>query len=290
VTASEADLGNPDLAAEQLAARGGLGAVLGNHPPDVGYITGVSTPQTPLDQAIQQTVGITQLAGALDAHHSEIDARVKAFIKEKPASKTPPKPKPLPDGVHELASDPQALVDRVSNNLGGLHTIAPGVAGSITSVANRAVQHLARLSAAPVPKGPLGRPWVQTGAERRRIEQATAIIDEPLTLLDHAAAGTLTRAHVNAANDVYPMLTRAIGDRALDAAIDAGPMTHRQRLMLSLLTGIDVDGSRASTAANQRAIQAQSVKPSNAGLPGTAGAESLTLGERTEERKRKGTA
>jgi hypothetical protein len=279
VTASEADLGNPDLAAEQLAARGGLGSILGDHPPDVGYLTGTTTPQTPLDHAIHQTVGVTQLAGTLDAHHTEIDKAVSGFLGGKAAEK--PKSKPLPDGVHELAVNPQALVDRVANNIGGLHTVAPGIAGGLTSVAQRAVQHLSTLASAPVARGPLAPAWKPTRSETRIVEQACAVIDDPLILLEHARAGTLTRAHIAAAQAVYPTLTRAIGDRALDAAIGSNKRpSHQQRQMLTLLTGIDVDGSRAATASNQRTIQAPSTKPSNAGAPGTAGAEKLTLGQR----------
>lgn len=280
VTLSETALGNPDLAAEQLAARGGIGSILGDHPPDVGYLTGTTTPQTPLDQAIHQTAGVTQLAGVLDAHHSEIDKAVKRFMGDgEPGER--PKPKPLPDGVHELATNPQALVDRVSNNLGGLHTVAPGLSSSMTGVAQRAVQHLSTLSSVPPPRGPLGREWQRTKAEQRILEQAMAVIDDPLILLEHARAGTLSRAHISAAQAVYPMLTRAIGDRALDAAIGTGKRpSYRQRQMLSMLTGVDVDGERAMTAANQRVMQAPSMKPSNAGAPGSAGAEKLTLGQR----------
>jgi len=279
VTLNESSLGNPDLAAEQLAARGGLGSILGAHPPDVGYLTGTTTPQTPLDQAIHQTVGVTQLAGVLDAHHTEIDKAVSGFLGGKP--RETPKSKPLPDGVHELASNPQALVDRVANNLGALHTVAPGIAGGLTSVAQRAVQHLSTLASAPVARGPLAPEWKPTRSETRIVEQACAVIDDPLVLLEHARAGTLTRAHLAAAQAVYPTLTRAIGDRALDAAIGSTKRpSHQQRHMLTLLTGIDVDGSRAATASNQRTIQAPSTKPSNAGAPGTAGAEKLTLGQR----------
>lgn len=283
VTLNETALGNPDLAAEQLAARGGIGSILGDHPPDVGYLTGTTTPQTPLDQAIHQTAGVTQLAGVLDAHHTEIDRAVKRFMGDgEPGER--PKPKPLPDGVHELATNPQALVDRVSNNLGGLHTVAPGLSSSLTGVAQRAVQHLSTLSAVPPPRGPLAPAWQRTKAEQRILEQATAVIDDPLILLEHARAGTLSRAHISAAQAVYPMLTRAIGDRALDAAIGEGKRpSYRQRQMLSLLTGVDVDGERAMTAANQRSMQAPSVKPSNAGAPGSAGAEKLTLGQRTAQ-------
>jgi hypothetical protein len=283
VTLNETALGNPDLAAEQLAARGGIGSILGDHPPDVGYLTGTTTPQTPLDQAIHQTAGVTQLAGVLDAHHTEIDKAVKGFLEGKDVGERP-KPKPLPDGVYELATNSQALVDRVANNLGGLHTVAPGLSSSLTSVAQRAVQHLSTLSSVPPPRGPLAPTWKPTRSEQRILEQATAVIDDPLILLEHARAGTLSRAHISAAQAVYPMLTRAIGDRALDAAIGTGKRpSYRQRQMLSMLTGVDVDGERAMTAANQRAMQTPSVKPSNAGAPGSAGAEKLTLGQRTAQ-------
>jgi hypothetical protein len=283
VTIDETALGSPDLAAEQLAAKGGLDSLLGDHPPDVGYLTGTTTPATPLDQALHQTAGVTMLAGALDAHHTEIDKAVKRFLKSEAGER--PEQRPMPEGVHELATNPQALVDRVANNLGSLHTVAPGLSGSMTAVAERAVQHLSKLAGVPPPRGPMGTKWVKTKSEKRVLDQAYSAINDPLTILEHARAGTLTRAHVAAVQAVYPMLARAIGDRALDAALDTGKRpSYRQRQALSLLTGIDVDGELAMTAANQRAMQAGSVKPSNTGAPGgPAAPEKLTLGQRTAQ-------
>jgi hypothetical protein len=283
VTVDETALGSPDLAAEQLAAKGGLESLLGDHPPDVGYLTGTTTPATPLDQALHQTAGVTMLAGALDAHHTEIDKAVRRFLKSEPGER--PEQRPMPEGVHELATNPQALVDRVANNLGSLHTVAPGLSGSMTAVAERAVQHLSKLAGVPPPRGPMGTTWVKTKSEKRVLDQAYSAINDPLTLLEHARAGTLTRAHVAAVQAVYPMLARAIGDRALDAALETGKRpSYRQRQALSLLTGIDVDGELAMTAANQRAMQAGSVKPSNTGAPGgPAAPEKLTLGQRTAQ-------
>lgn len=290
-TLHEDALGDTDLAAEQLAARGGFKALLGQHPPDVGHLTGINAPQTPLDAAIHRTAGVTALAGALDAHHTEMDRRVKAFLSDSKPGAPPPSREPHAD-VHELAANPQALVDRLANNLGSLTTVAPSVSASMAGVAQRAVQHLSTLSGAPAARGPLGKEWVPSSSEKRLVAHAAAIIDDPLLLLEHAQAGTLTRTHLDAAKAVYPTLARAIGDRALDAAIEKGDkLTHRQRLMLSLLAGVDVDGALAGTAANQRAVQAGSVKPSNAGAPGNVskgGADKLTLGQRMAPDTRKG--
>lgn len=286
VVMREESLGNPDLAAEQLVARGGLASVIGAHPQDVGEVTGINAPQTELDAAIHQTVGVVAIAGALDDGHRGIDKGVKAFLKGEYRKPEPKRVDAVPD-LHRLAASPQDLVDRLANNTGSLSSVAPGVTAAMSGVAQRAVEHLASLSAQPPPRGPLAPPWAQSASERRLISEATAIADDPMRLLELATEGRLSAEHMKTAAAIYPVLTRAIGDRALDLAIEAKGLTRKQRLMLSVLTGVDVDGGLASLAPNQRVIQARSTKPSNAGGPDGPGAppaktEKLTMGQRTD--------
>lgn len=277
----EEHLGNTDLAAEQLVARGGLSSVLGDHAPDVGEVTGVNAPGTELDAAIHQTAAIVGLGGALEAHHAAIDRGVKGFLKGE-------KPPPSKDVPHEdlapLAADAGRMAERLGANLGSLSSVAPGVASSMAGVADRAVQYLAKLASTPPPRGPLGVQWQPSSTEKRLLAVARAVANSPLILLEHAARGTLSGEHMKAATSIYPALTRAIGDRALDAAIEAkSTLTRQQRLMLSLLAGVDVDGSLASVATSQRTIQARRGKPSNDPGGGADGAKAdkLTLGART---------
>ena len=101
-----------------------------------------------------------------------------------------------------------------------------------------------------------------------------------MSILEHAAAGTLVPEQVAALNAVYPMLGRSIGDAALSRLEAGAKVPYRARLMVSLLTDVDVDGTLASIGPNQQAIQAQSQKPSNQMPDG----KTLTIAERTGER------
>jgi hypothetical protein len=287
LTLTEEHLGDQTLAAEQLVARGGLDSVLGRHPPDVGEATGVNAPQTPLDAAIRQTAAIVALGGALERHHDEIDRGVDAFLKgsDKPLVRAKDAAAKAKSDAPAAVADPVAMVDRMAANTGSLAEVAPGVHAALTDVAQRAAQHLAELEAGPPPKGPLSRPRWPSESEQRLSAAARAVADDPLRILELARTGRLTGEAMRTATAIYPALTRAIGDRALDAAMEAGgKLSRTQLLMLSLLAGVDVDGQLGDTAANQRTIHAQSSKPSLAGTPEGSPAKpdpgKLTLGQR----------
>ena len=98
---------------------------------------------------------------------------------------------------------------------------------------------------------------------------------------DTAASGTLVPEQVAALNAVYPMLGRQMADMALDKLTD-GPASYRARLMVGFLTGVDPDGTFASVGPNQRAIAAQSQKPSNSGM-GAPPQKPLNQAQRTEQ-------
>ncbi len=91
---------------------------------------------------------------------------------------------------------------------------------------------------------------------------------------------------MEALHAVYPARAAQVAQAAAEqlAAAPKG-IPYKQRMMLGLLSGVDPDGtlSGRAVAANQTAIHAASVKPSNAGAPsaGGAGADRLTIASRT---------
>jgi hypothetical protein len=277
-TLDESALGDSQLVAEQLAARGGLGATLGKHPPDVAEAAGLNAPQTPLDAAIHRTVGVVTLASALDDSHRRTEKALASWFA---GDKAPAEEKgKLPKDVHALAASPEALLDRANANLGSLAQVAPAVHAQAVAVAQRQAQHLAQVAAVPPPAGPLAPAWQPSKAEQAKVANAAALLNEPSLLIRRAHAGTLTAedmAHVQA---VYPLHARAIADAALDAALEAKAsgkaLPSRTRLMLGLLAGADVDGQQASIARNQAAVAQQSVKPSSQGAPGSSGKSTQT--------------
>jgi hypothetical protein len=188
--------------------------------------------------------------------------------------------------VRQLAADPQALLERVSGKLEQLGGVAPGVASALTARANTAVRYLAKSAEVPPPAGPLAPQWATTEAERHEFTQRLEVVQEPMSVMRHAAAGTLTDLQVETLKAVYPSLYKAMSDAALQR-IAAGPkdVPYSARLMLSVLTGIDVDGtlSQGAIASNQQTIQSRGQKTENAApQQQSSGARSeMTLAERT---------
>lgn len=183
--------------------------------------------------------------------------------------------------IRELAGNPDALLDRLVANMGDVSTMAPGIASALTRTADTAVKFLASEIQAPPKAGPLASEWVPNNAEIHKFSQLLETVQDPLTVLDHAAAGTLTEDQVRALGAVYPRLGQQIADKVLEQMVSKKPsdVPYRARLMLTILTGIDVDGSLSgeAIARNQDALHATEQQ----GAPQTGGPKSeQTLAKR----------
>lgn len=188
------------------------------------------------------------------------------------------------DEVQRLASDPAALADRLAKN-GGVGHVAPGIAAAQAETASGVVSFLSAKAQHPLPAGPLAPPWMFSDAERHQFLEALGVAQAPLSVLKHAQAGTMTPGQVQALKAMYPKLAEDISTRAL-AKLSGRDVPYRQRLMLGLLTGTDVDGTMSgmAIARNQAAIKGPSQKPSNSMGGGKAagkGSQALTLAQRT---------
>lgn len=272
---------------------------------DVASLAGFH-PQSEAEQgaAVQRAHGIATIAATLAAQNEEIDRAIDKAFK----GGASPKDAALvlgrqdfgakrmrrdgetayqrrADEIQALATNPEALLDRLSANMGDLHTVAPGVAASVTQTANRAVQYLSQAAQRPLKAGPLAPEWKASDAERHAFAQKLEVVENPMVVLRHAAAGTLNKSQVEALNAVYPTMGRQIADKVLERLAESPKsVPYGQRVMLALLTKTDVDGtlSPKAIAANQAAIQrAADSEPAAAGRnPTKQGAEKLTLGSR----------
>lgn len=186
--------------------------------------------------------------------------------------------------IRELVANPEALIDRVAANMGETGEMAPGVAAAMTRTAATAVQFLASEIKEPQKAGPLAPEWVPSNAEISQFSSVLETVQDPMSVLRHASNGTLTEDKVRALNAVYPRLGRQISDQVLDR-LAAGPklVPYKSRLMLSMLTGIDVDGtlSPEAVARNQSAIRDTNSRSTGAPQPPGERNTKLTLGSRT---------
>jgi hypothetical protein len=194
--------------------------------------------------------------------------------------------------IRELATDPAALVDRITANMTGLGESAPGVTAAMTSTAMRAVQYLAQQSAVPPKAGPMAAEWDPPEADRQAFAEKLEVVQDPMSVLKSAQAGTLTEGELEALRAVYPRLAQQMADAALERMVSGGSVPYAQRLMLGMLSGVDPDGSMSpeAIAANQAAIAAakQPVAPvapvGNEASDVTLATRTATPGQRREVR------
>lgn len=187
------------------------------------------------------------------------------------------------DEIRRFATDPQALMERVSGNLGPVAQLAPGIAAQMSATASRAVAYLAKQAEVPPKTGPLAHEWDPPEADRFAFEQKLAVVQEPMSVLKFAAAGELTEDQVEAMKAVYPRFADEVTMLALEKMAE-GParVPYEARLMLQMLTGVDPDGtfSPEAIAGNQAAITASAAREAK-GAQGSSKAKDVTLAERT---------
>jgi hypothetical protein len=193
----------------------------------------------------------------VEAAHASQDHGAKRMRRERPEAHDA-----LVNEMAGLAANPQRVAELVAENSGQVAAVAPGVTQAMTQRAVSAVKYLARAAAVPAPAGPMAPKWHTSEAERHTYAQKVEVVRDPLrTVMRHAAAGTLTSTQMEALRAVYPGLARAMSDKALER-IAEGPknVPYRAKMMLSLLSGIDVDGSQsqAAIASNQAASRGKS--------------------------------
>lgn len=164
--------------------------------------------------------------------------------------------------VQQFAQDPQFAQDALAKHTQGLQEHAPQTAQAAQLTAVRGASFLAgKLPAQPVHA--LGKPLPVPDAQKWTFNRYYEAVNQPTSILQHAAAGTLTPLDVEAVRAVYPELLTQMQTAALEkVTAHKGAVPYRSRLMLSMLLGADLDGTLSSKAiqANQATYQRPSQK------------------------------
>lgn len=175
------------------------------------------------------------------------------------------------DEVAQLAANPEALLERVTANLEGLGDHAPGVSAATSALAHRAVTYLAGQIQKPVKPGPLAPEWRFNQTELFVFAKKLEAVEQPLSVLEHAAAGTLIKEQVDALRAVYPTVWAQMRDVALEGMTSGKRVPYRQKMMLYVLTGVDPDGSLGVAVSKNQAAMAQAIDPPDMGSSGKEG-------------------
>ena len=188
--------------------------------------------------------------------------------------------------VQGLVQNPTALADRVNAHTAALADMAPKVTSGINDTAVRAVNYLASKLPPKLGGAALdGEPRGQSKAHTAAFKDALGTVNDPLSVLKHASRGTLTSAHVEALQAVYPALYQNMQAEALNAlpGEDAVKLPFHKKTALSRLVGAPLVSQMAPQAiASAQTTQAPQPAPAPAVKPSEKGASKLSLGTRSQ--------
>ena len=147
------------------------------------------------------------------------------------------------DRVREYAGNPQLLLERVSAMTEAVGATHPGVAAGQAQSMVAAVQHLAENlppASAPSPF-PLQRRRPSAGEMEDMIRRMEGI-EDPVSILERAADGSLTAAHVDAVRAVYPRLYAQLSAEVASMLGDLRRLPpYQMRARIGLLLGVPAD-------------------------------------------------
>lgn len=180
------------------------------------------------------------------------------------------------NAAHVSRETTEARVERVNHlaqNLGETQAVlerqgleeAPNISAAAQLASVRGVAFLAGKAPKMSGVGPLGKPLPLNGDDAFRFNRYYDAVDRPTSIIARAQNGTLTPLDVEAVSTVYPGLMRKIRESLLGHLMEReGLIPYRQRLMVGMLLGRDVDGTM--TPAALQATQAVYQRP-DAGPP-----------------------
>lgn len=167
-----------------------------------------------------------------------------------------------------LMSDPDAMADRLTANIGELEQIAPRAAEQTAALSAKVVAHLYAKLPKKVGGGntltPLADDWRPSGAEIARFARHYGAAIDPLSVLEDLENGTLSREAVETLRELYPDLHAKIVARIAEkAGSRSQPLPYALRRQLSLLFGTPLDPSMRP----ERILLHQSALMSGQGQP-----------------------
>ncbi len=153
----------------------------------------------------------------------------------------------LADRVTAAASNPAATTEQVSRSVGELGDHAPAATAAVIATTLRGLNFLAsKLPPSRFDQYSI-QPHLQGGSrasdsEISRFMRFAKAVDDPLIVLREAKAGTLTRDHVDAVKEVYPLLYDQMRQDVMRHLVDSkSPLAYGARIQLGILLDIPTD-------------------------------------------------
>ena len=144
----------------------------------------------------------------------------------------------------QLASDPNALADRIAKGTEAFSGAAPRHAGALGAKAAKAVAFLH----AKAPKNPgqvsgIGsRPWSPSKSETAKFSRYVAAVQNPMSVIEDIKHGRVASEGVEALREVYPRLYERVTKKLVEEfAADGDKLSYQDRVQLSTLFGVPLD-------------------------------------------------
>ncbi len=187
------------------------------------------------------------------------------------------------DQIRSLANNPEALADKLSDATANMYPHAPKTSDALHLATSAAVGFLASKVPQHQQQGPLASKWEPSAAEIAKYARYKNAVENPLSVLAHAKAGSVSPEEIETLQTVYPKLLEKLRSTVLEKITDRSePIPYQQRQTLSMLMGQDLDGSHAGLLSNQQAGQLAPMPPPKAVRPTKGGAGKITLSKRLQ--------
>lgn len=158
--------------------------------------------------------------------------------------------------------DPGALSESIAGITGNIEAFgAPELAGELSLKLTQGVMYLSD----SLPKPPRinsmfapGYEWEPSDQELEHFEQKLEVIEDPNVVFEELEAGTLTKYHMDALLNVYPLAYELMKDKIIEASTDLKkPIRYTDRLKLGLLIGAPLDQSVRNISFYQPATEGE---------------------------------
>jgi hypothetical protein len=140
--------------------------------------------------------------------------------------------------------------------------------------------------------GPLSKPYQPSRAEMAKFERSYIAVSNPLSIINDALKGTITKDAIDAVNTVYPSIMKEIQERAIEQMSGAKDHLHnlpmKKKIGLSALLGHDLFNGIAqqNLMSNQMSLMApgsqQAMNQAETGAKmNQAGMSKITIAQRS---------
>jgi len=193
--------------------------------------------------------------------------------------------------LQELKADPSKLLERTVKAGSVISQYAPQTATVVGERLVRAVDFLDQKIPKPNHEAPsltaYSRPFTPSSMQLAQFERYLQVIENPLSVMEDLEQGTLTREHVQALQQVYPMFYNRLREFMSERLQDySEPLSYSKRVQVSIL--LDLVGDDSLIGKNIAALQSnlqpgEQEQASGQPMvkPTQGGASKITASERT---------